>query len=245
MPWENAVVGKASGWPSVALRMTTYGIIGAGNIGSQVARAVIAHGHDVVISNSRGPETLSDLIADLGDAARAATAEEAAEAGEVVVVTVPLKNYEQVPVAPLAGKVVIDTNNYSFERDGHIAALDNGLDTVSGMLQRHLPESKVAKGFNHIMAKDITTDGKPSGTEGRRALATSSDFEEAAELVQRLYDELGFDTVNVGPLSESWRVERDQPAYVVTQTRSELVANLAKATRATATNEPAPHADEA
>jgi predicted dinucleotide-binding enzyme len=225
--------------------MTTYGIIGAGNIGSQVARALIGLGHDVVISNSRGPETLTDLTADLGEKARAATAEEAAEAGEVVVVTVPLKNYEQVPVAPLAGKVVIDTNNYYFERDGNIAALDNGLDTVSSMLQRHLPESKVAKGFNHIMAEDITTDGTPAGTEGRRALATSSDFEEAAELVQRLYDDIGFDTVNVGPLSESWRVERDQPAYVVSQTRSELVENLAKATRATATNEPAPHADEA
>jgi predicted dinucleotide-binding enzyme len=221
--------------------MTTYGIIGAGNIGSQVARALIAQGHEVVISNSRGPETLTDLIADLGDSARAATSEEAAEAGEVVVVTVPLKNYEQVPVAPLAGKVVIDTNNYYFERDGQIPALDNGLDTVSGMLQRHLPESKVAKGFNHIMAADITTDGKPAGADDRRALATSSDFEEAAELVQRLYDEVGFDTVNVGPLSESWRVERDQPAYVVSQTRSELVANLAKATRATATAEPAPH----
>ncbi|GAA0963131.1 NADPH-dependent F420 reductase [Frigoribacterium faeni] len=225
--------------------MTTIGIIGAGNIGSQVARAAIEQGYDVVISNSRGPETLADLVADLGPKARAATAEEAGEAGEIVVVTVPLKNYEQVPVEPLAGKVVIDTNNYYFERDGRIAALDNGIDTVSQMLQRHLPDSKVAKGFNHIMAKDITTDGTPAGTEGRRALATSSDFEEAAELVQRLYDEMGFDTVNVGPLSESWRVERDQPAYVVSQTRSELVENLAKATRASATAAPAPHADEA
>jgi len=218
------------------VRMTTYGIIGAGNIGSQVARAVIAAGHDVVISNSRGPETLSDLVSDLGEKARAATAQEAAEAGEVVVVTVPLKAVDEVPVEPLAGKIVIDTNNYYFERDGHIAALDAGVDTVSQMLQRHLPTSKVAKGFNHIMAKDITTDGKPAGTEGRRALATSSDFEEAAEHVQRLYDELGFDTVNVGPLADSWRVERDQPAYVVAQTRSELVANLAKAERVTATD---------
>jgi predicted dinucleotide-binding enzyme len=102
------------------------------------------------------------------------------------------------------------------------------------MLQRHLPTSKVAKGFNHIMAKDITTDGTPAGTENRRALATASDFEEAAELVQRLYDELGFDTVNVGPLSESWRVERDQPAYVRRQNRHELIENLALAKRASA-----------
>lgn len=214
--------------------MTTIGIIGAGNIGSQVARATIARGYDVVIANSRGPETLADLIAELGPKARAATATEAAEAADFAVVTVPLKAYDQIPVEPLAGKVVIDTNNYYFERDGHIAALDNGLDTVSGMLQRHLVDSKVAKGFNHITAADITTDGIPAGSENRRALATSSDFEEAAELVNRLYDELGYDTVNVGPLSESWRVERDQPAYVTRQNKHELVENLARAVRATA-----------
>jgi len=212
--------------------MTTIGIIGAGHIGSQVARAAIGAGYDVVISNSRGPETLADLVADLGPKARAATPTEAGEAGEFVVVTVPLKAYEKVPVAPLAGKIVIDTNNYYFERDGHIETLDNGTATVSGMLQEHLPTSRVAKGFNHIMAKDITTDGKPAGSEDRRALATSSDFEDAAALVTALYDELGFDTVNVGPLSESWRVERDQPAYVVRQNSEELVANLAKAVRA-------------
>jgi predicted dinucleotide-binding enzyme len=211
--------------------MTTIGIIGAGNIGSQVARAAIAAGYDVVISNSRGPETLVDLVAELGPNARAATAEGAAAAADFAVVAVPLKNYDQVPVEPLAGKVVIDTNNYYFERDGHIAALDRGLDTVSGMLQRHLVDSKVAKGFNHILAQDITTDGRPAGADNRRALATSSDFEEAAELVQTFYDELGFDCVNVGPLADSWRVERDQPAYVVRQNRQELVENLAKAER--------------
>ncbi|WP_423919622.1 NADPH-dependent F420 reductase [Frigoribacterium sp. 2-23] len=215
--------------------MTTIGIIGAGNIGSQVARAVIGLGHDVVISNSRGPETLTDLVGELGAKAKAATAQEAAAAGEVVVVTVPLGAIPSIPVDELAGKIVIDTNNYYFERDGHIEALDNGVDTVNQMLQRHLPTSKVVKGFNHIMAKDITTDGTPAGTENRRALATSSDYEEAAEFVQGLYDDLGFDTVNVGPLSESWRVERDQPAYVVRQNRDELIENLAKATRATAT----------
>ncbi|RFA19100.1 NADPH-dependent F420 reductase [Subtercola boreus] len=217
--------------------MTTIGIIGAGHIGSQVARAAITAGYDVVISNSRGPETLADLVADLGPKARAATATEAAEAADFAVVTVPLKAYEAVPVEPLAGKIVIDTNNYYFERDGQIPALDNGLDTVSGMLQRHLPDSRVAKGFNHIMAKDITTDGKPAGSDDRRALATSSDFEDAAELVNTLYDEIGFDTVNVGPLSESWRVERDQPAYVVRQNKHELVENLTKAVRATPTAE--------
>jgi predicted dinucleotide-binding enzyme len=211
--------------------MTTIGFIGSGHIGSQVARAAVSHGYDVVMSNSRGPETLSELVAELGPRARAATAAEAAEAADFAVVTVPLKAYKDVPVAPLAGKIVIDTNNYYWERDGHIAELDNGTATVSGMLQQHLPTSKVAKGFNHITSADITTDGTPAGSENRRALATAGDDAEAVALVTRLYDEFGFDTVNAGPLSESWRVERDRPAYVVRQNAAELKANLAIAPR--------------
>ncbi|MGI9822142.1 NADPH-dependent F420 reductase [Agromyces sp. Marseille-Q5079] len=212
--------------------MTTIGIIGAGHIGSQVALAAVANGYEVVISNSRGPETLAELVDELGPNATAATAEEAAKAADVAVVTVPFKAYGAVPVEPLAGKIVIDTNNYYWERDGHVPALDEGRDTVSGMLQQHLPTSRVAKGFNHITAADITVAGSPAGTPGRRALATSSDHADAAQFVTDLYDQFGFDTVNIGPLAESWRVERDQPAYVVAQNRDELVANLAKAERA-------------
>lgn len=215
--------------------MTTIGIIGAGHIGSQIARAAVAHGYEVVIANSRGPETLTELVDELGPKARAATAEGAAEAADVAVVTVPFRAYGSIPVEPLAGKIVIDTNNYYFERDGHVPALDEGRDTVTGMLQRHLPTSRVAKGFNHIGAPQITTDGQPAGTSGRRALATASDFADAAQFVTDLYDQFGFDTVNLGPLSQSWRIERDQPAYVVRQTRDELVANIAKAQRQAAT----------
>lgn len=188
-------------------------------------------GYDVVISNSRGPETLAGLVAELGPKVRAATAAEAAAAGDFAVVTVPLKNYKDIPVEPLAGKIVIDTNNYYWERDGRIPELDNGEATTSGLLQEHLPDSKVAKGFNHIMASQITTDGTPSGTDNRRALATASDYPEAAELVTRLYDEFGFDTVNIGDLEDSWRVERDRPAYVLRQNAQELKDNLAKAQR--------------
>lgn len=211
--------------------MTTIGIIGAGHIGSQIARKAVQLGYDVVISNSRGPETLADLVAELGPKARAATSAEAAAAGDFAVVTVPLKSIQDVPAEPLAGKIVIDTNNYYWERDGHFPALDNGEATTSGLLQEHLPQSKVAKGFNHIMYTQITTDGTPAGTENRRALATASDFPDAAELVTTLYDEFGFDTVNIGPLYESWRVERDRPAYVARQSAAQLRENLAKAPR--------------
>ena len=105
--------------------MKTIGIIGAGNIGAQVARLAVANGYSVVISNRRGPDTLTGLIAELGEKARAATPHDAAQAGDIVVVSVPLKSYRSIPVEPLAGKVVIDTNNYYPQRDGHIPELDN------------------------------------------------------------------------------------------------------------------------
>jgi predicted dinucleotide-binding enzyme len=211
--------------------MTTIGIIGAGHIGSQIARKAVESGYDVVISNSRGPETLADLVTELGPKARAATAAEAAEAGDVAVVTVPFKAYTEVPVEPLAGKIVIDTNNYYFERDGRYPELDEGRETVSGLLQKHLSESKVAKGFNAIYAQQITDDSRPAGHPERRALVTASDYEDAAAFVTKLYDEFGFDTVNVGPLSESWRVDRDRPAYGAVANVADLTAKLAEAPR--------------
>lgn len=211
--------------------MTTLGIIGAGHIGSQVARVAVANGYDVVIANSRGPETLADLVEQLGPRAKAATAEDAAAAADVAVVTVPLGAIDALPAAQLAGKIVLDTNNYYFERDGHIEALDKGETTTSELVQRALPDSKIAKAFNQILAADITTDGKPAGDPDRRALATAGDDAEAVAFVTRFYDEAGFDTVNVGPLSESWRVERDRPAYVVRQNAQELTANIAIANR--------------
>lgn len=211
--------------------MTTLGIIGAGHIGSQVARVAIANGYDVVIANSRGSETLADLVAELGSKARAATAQEAAASADVAVVTVPLRAIDDLPAEQLAGKIVLDTNNYYFERDGRIEALDKGETTTSELVQRALPDSKIAKAFNHIFASEITSDGTPAGTPDRRALATAGDDAEAVAFVTRFYDEAGFDTVNVGPLSESWRVERDRPAYVVRQNAEELAANLAIANR--------------
>ncbi len=212
--------------------MTTYGIIGAGNIGSTIAKAVIALGDDVVIANSRGPETLGDLIAELGPKARAATVHRGGRGGRHRGRDGAAQgDLATIPVEPLAGKIVIDTNNYYFERDGHIDALDRGEATTSGLLQEHLPTSKVVKAFNHIYSDEILVDGKPAGTPGRRALAVSSDYPEAALFASDLLDRLGFDVVDASPLSESWRYERDRPAYVARQSRDELVANLAKAPR--------------
>jgi predicted dinucleotide-binding enzyme len=211
--------------------MTTIGIIGAGLIGSQLARLSTSTGHDVVIANSRGPETLTDLIDELGDRARAATAQEAAEAGEIVVVTIPLKDIGSVPVAPLAGKVVIDTGNYYPERDGHIAELDDETTTTAELLQRRLPESKVVKAFNHIYAADLVSDGTAAGTPGRRALVIAGDDAEAKATVTALIDAFGYDVVDAGPLAEGWRIQRDTPGYGPALDADGLRTALAEAKR--------------
>ena len=211
--------------------MTTIGLIGAGHIGSQVARLAVSHGYDVVVSNSRGPDTLSELVTELGPRARAGTVDDAATAGDIVVVTIPLKNYRQVPVAPLAGKVVIDTNNYYPQRDGHIPELDDESMTTAELLQRHLPTSKVVKAFNHIYAAQLTTDGRPAGTPNRRALVIAGDDAGAKREVTRLLDEFGFDTVDAGPLKEGWRIQRDTPGYGPRRNAEELRRDLAAARR--------------
>ncbi|GIJ45200.1 NADP oxidoreductase [Virgisporangium aliadipatigenens] len=217
--------------------MTTIGIIGAGEVGSHVARAAIARGYRIVIANSRGPQTLTGLIAELGPSASAATAADAAAAGDFVVVAVPLKLVNDMPVDELAGKIVLDTNNYMIWRDGHFPIVDSGEKTVHELRQEQLPTSKVAKAFTHIQAPRILTTGRPAGARDRIALSVSSNFPDAVELVTRLYDEFGFDTVDNSPLSESWRTAPGQPAWnrMAYQNREELAANLANAVRPGAT----------
>jgi 8-hydroxy-5-deazaflavin:NADPH oxidoreductase len=211
--------------------MTTIGIIGSGHVGRNLAKAAIAHGYDVVLSNSRGPGSLAGLIAELGPRARAATPEEAAAAGDFAIIAIPISTIGQVPVEPLAGKVVIATINYFPQRLGHITAIDNGSTTAPGLLQAHLPASKVVRAFSMLDAADMSGDGHPKGDQKRRALALAGDDPEARALVARLYDEFGFDTVDLGALDESWRVDAGQPAFVTRQNVAELRANIAKAKR--------------
>ena len=193
--------------------MKTIGLIGAGHIGSQLARLAVANGYDVVVSNSRGPDTLAALVAELGTRARAGTVVDAATTGDIVVVTVPLKNYKTVPVAPLAGKIVIDTNNYYPQRDGHIAELDNESTTTAELLQAHLPTSKVVKAFNHIYASRAhDRSAAERDRKNRRGLVIAGD-DAAKATVTELLDQFGFDTVDAGPLAEGWRIQRDTPGY--------------------------------
>ncbi|GAB1510875.1 NADPH-dependent F420 reductase [Actinophytocola sp. KF-1] len=193
--------------------MTTVGFIGSGNIGATVARLAVAAGYDVVVSNSRGPETLAGLVADLGPAARAATAAEAAEAGDVVVVSVPFKAHRDLPAEQLAGKVVLDTNNYYPQRDGHVAELDQGTTTSAELEQRHLGTARLVKVFNNIHFRHLAALARPAGAADRTALPVASDDAEAITTVTAFLDAIGYDTVEVGPLSESWRIEPGTPVY--------------------------------
>ncbi|WP_281191026.1 NADPH-dependent F420 reductase [Micromonospora citrea] len=197
----------------MGIDMTTVGLIGSGHIGGTVARLAVAAGYDVVLSNSRGPETLKDLVDELGPRARAATPAEAAEAGDLVVVTIPLKAYRDVPVEPLAGKVVLDTNNYYPERDGNIPELDSGSATSSELLQRHLPGSRVVKVFNNIFFKHLHALARPAGAADRSALPIAGDDAAAKADATAFLDRIGYDAVDAGTLAESWRYQPDTPAY--------------------------------
>ena len=211
--------------------MTTIGIIGSGHVGSSLARAAVAHDYDVVLSNSQGPESLRDLASDLGPRARAATPVDAAAAGDFAIVAIPLPAIGLLPAGPLAGKVVLATINYFPQRDGHFAEIDNGSTTAPGLLQAHLPASRVVRAFSMIDAADMSGDGHPQGDPKRRALALAGDDAGAKQLVIRLYDDFGFDAVDLGGLDESWRVDPGQPGFVTRQNAAELMANAAQAKR--------------
>ena len=191
----------------------TIGIIGAGNIGSTLTRRLSKLGHKVHVANSRGPESLADLARETG--AKAVSPKEAARAGEVVIVTIPEGRIPDLPKDLFAGVpdsvVVIDTGNYYPQRDGKIDEILAGT-TESQWVQRHLGRP-VVKAFNNIYAQHLMENGKPAGAPGRFALPVASDNTPAKLTVLRLIDELGFDPVDAGPLSESWRQQPGTPVY--------------------------------
>lgn len=202
------------------------GLIGSGNIGSTIARLALDAGHDVVVSNSRGPDTLRELVVALGDGATAGTAEDAAAAGALVVVSIPFKNFRDVPVEPLAGKIVIDTGNYYPPRDGQVARIDDGSSTESELLAEQLPQSRVVKAFNTLYYLDLATRGRPSGEPDRKALPIAGDDSDAKRQVAELIDAFGFDVVDVGPLEAGRRFGPGTAAYAKVLTADELRAAL-------------------
>jgi 8-hydroxy-5-deazaflavin:NADPH oxidoreductase len=193
--------------------MTTVGLIGSGRIGGTVAKLAVAAGYQVILSNSRGPGTLTELAGELGPLARAGTGQEAAEGGDLVVLTIPLRAFPDIAPGPLAGKVVIDTCNYYPQRDGQIPELDTGALTSSELIQRHLARSSVVKAFNNIYYKHLKSLSRPSGAPDRSYLPVAGDDAEAKAAVTAFLDSIGYGTVDAGPLAESWRQQPGTPVY--------------------------------
>ena len=207
------------------------GIIGAGMIGGTLARRLAELGHDVALANSRGPETLRELAAEIG--VKAVTTAEAARSGEVVIVTIPQRAVMDLPKDLFAGVpsdvVLIDTGNYYPLRDGRIAAIDDGqLESV--WVAEQLGRA-VIKAFNNIGFKSLLENGRPKGADGRIALPVSGDPPAARAKVMQLVEELGFDAVDAGTLEESWRQQPGTPAYAQDFQAPRLRAALAAADR--------------
>jgi predicted dinucleotide-binding enzyme len=182
------------------------GFIGAGNIGATVARLAVAAGYDVVLSNSRTPKTLDDLVSSLGIQARATHAAEAATASDLVVVSIPFRAYPMVPVEPLVGKPVLDTCNYYPQRDGQIAVLDNDSTTSCELMAKHLVGAHLVKVFNNIFFKHLAALARPAGSTDRSALPIAGDDGGSKAAVTELLDRMGFDAVDAGSLAAGGRL---------------------------------------
>jgi 8-hydroxy-5-deazaflavin:NADPH oxidoreductase len=193
--------------------MTTLGLIGSGRIGSTVAKLAVDAGFDVVLSNSRGPETLADLAAELGPRCSAGYGAEAAAAGDLVLVSVPLLAYPALPAGALAGKTVLDTGNYYPQRDGQITALDTRALTDSGYLALGLPGARVVKVFNNIFYLHLQNLARPSGAPDRTYLPVAADDAGAKASVVAFLDAIGYGAVDYEPLAESWRQQPGTPVY--------------------------------
>lgn len=193
--------------------MSRLGIIGSGNIGAAIARLAVDGGVPVVIANSRGPESLADLVEELGPLAMAGTIEEVAAAGEVVVLSVPLPAHTSIPPTLLAGKVVLDTGNYYPFRDGRIPELDDEQVTTSELVQRHFTDTHLVKAFNNILAHHIPLLARPSGAADRTALPVAGDDQRAKSVAAAMIDRLGYDAHDAGSLAESWRFEPEAAGY--------------------------------
>ncbi|MEV5411371.1 NAD(P)-binding domain-containing protein [Thermopolyspora sp. NPDC052614] len=192
---------------------STLGVIGSGMVGAGVARRAVDAGLDVILSNSRGPQSLADLVAELGPRARAATPAEAARAADLVLAAVPLAAHERLPRSELAGKTVIDPMNYAPTSTWSVPELDGNELTSSELVQRHLAGARVVKTLHSIGPKQLLDLHRPAGAPDRTALPLSGDDPAAKEEVADLLDALGFDAVDLGTLAESWRSEPNTPLY--------------------------------
>ncbi len=184
------------------------GIIGAGNIGGNAAILFAEAGHEIAIANSRGPETLTEEVEEIGENAKAVTVEEAADFGEIIFVSIPFGKYKELPADNFEGKIVIDSNNYYPDRDGEFAEIESNKVTSSELLAEHLKGAKIVKAFNTIWFEHLKTQGNNDlPVEERRVIFLCGDDAEAKKKVSALIEEIGFGVYDTGSLSEGGKTQ--------------------------------------
>ncbi|QYN44905.1 NAD(P)-binding domain-containing protein [Gilliamella sp. ESL0441] len=209
--------------------MKKIGIIGAGFVGQACAKLFIQAGYQVMLSNSRDKKSLYSVASSLG--CQIGSQQEAIEFSDLILVAIPFINYTLLPKDLLSKKIIIDTMNYYPDRDGHFEQLDNHQITTSELVAQHLDQSKIVKAFNAILAKDIVKDAKPDDKTDRRALPVAGNDMPSKQIIFNLLEQVGFDYIDTGDLSQSWRFERAKPAYCVPLNRDQLFEALAKASK--------------
>lgn len=210
--------------------MNRIGIIGAGSVGTACAQLFLNAGYDVMISNSRGKESLAAVRHAMPEC-HIGSREEVVDFANNVLLAIPFGRRDMLPKEALAGKLVMDACNYYPERDGPINSLVSFETTTSELLQQQLSDSCVVKAFNAIMAKELIAHARAHGDAARRALPIAGDCAQAKQFVAALHDAMGYDVVDVGPLAEGWRFERAKPAYCIPCDRAKLIALLAQGIR--------------
>jgi 8-hydroxy-5-deazaflavin:NADPH oxidoreductase len=204
------------------------GIIGAGFVARGLSMLARKSGHEVMLSNSRGPKSLYTARVSLG--CEIGTTEEAIAFGDIVVIAIPFDSYSELPIASFDGKIVIDAGNYHPRRDGEVPALLNRETTTSEITAALLPNARIVKAFNAILAIDMEEQARADSERGR-ALPIAGDDPEAKAAVARLHQDFGFIPYDAGSLKDSWRFERAKPAYCARLDTDTLIQRLAEAQR--------------